>query len=87
MPTILTQDGFSVRIRLPPREHGPPHVHVQRDRGSVAIFLPHDGQDVRVWRVHRMRDADVIASVRIVLANVELLLVEWRKHHGEAGHQ
>jgi hypothetical protein len=29
-----------------------------------------------------MRDADVVAAFRLVEANVEMLLEQWRKYHG-----
>jgi hypothetical protein len=35
MPTVLVQGGFKVRILLPPREHGPAHVHVHKAGGLV----------------------------------------------------
>ena len=82
MPTVLDVDGFQVRIRLPPREHGPAHVHVWKAGTHVVINLPQGDQPLGIRIVHRMRDLDVVAAVRLVEANVELLLTEWRKHHG-----
>jgi hypothetical protein len=82
-PTVLRTCGFQVHIFLPPREHGPAHVHVVRDEGSVVVMLPVGGAPVRVRSVRGMRDADVIAAVRLVAAHAELLLASWRKYHGE----
>jgi len=48
----------------------------------VVINLPQGDQPLGIRIVHRMRDLDVVAAVRLVEANVELLLTEWRKHHG-----
>lgn len=84
MPTVLVQDGFSVRIHLPPREHGPPHVHVHRDGGSVSLTLPSSTEPMSVRHVFRMRNATVVAAYRLVEAHAGFLLAEWRKHHGEA---
>ena len=43
MPTVLDANGFQVRVLLPPREHGPPHVHVHKGGAEVVITLP-DGE-------------------------------------------
>ena len=82
MPTVLVQGGFKVRILLPPREHGPAHVHVHKAGGLVVIDLPTEGRGVRIRTVSRMRVPDVIGAVRLVEANGAMLLGEWRRHHG-----
>lgn len=82
MPTVLESDGFQVRILLPPREHGPPHVHVSRAGAEVVILLPLDGEALAVRTVYRMRTADVIAAVRLVEAHLPLLTQLWRTYHG-----
>lgn len=84
MPTVLERAGFKIRVLLPPREHGPPHVHVYKPGGVVVIDLPDGGRTLSVRRVSGMRDADVVSAFRLVEANVELLLAAWRKYHGEA---
>jgi len=82
VPTVLRDGGFHVRILLPPREHGPPHVHVRKARAVVVIDLPHEGKAIGIRRIRRMRDTDVMTAFRLVEANVELLLEQWRKYHG-----
>lgn len=82
MPTVLQSDGFQVRILLPPREHGPPHVHVSRAGAEVVILLPGEGQALEIKTVYRMRAADVIAAVRLIEANLPLLTQAWRTYHG-----
>jgi hypothetical protein len=82
MPTVLAQGGFKVRILLPPREHGPAHVHVYKAGGLVVIDLPAEGRSVRIRTMSRMRVPDVIGAVRLVEANAAMLLREWRRHHG-----
>ena len=84
MPTVVNVGGFQVRIRLPPREHGPPHVHVRKAGAVVVIDLPDGDRPLRIRPVRRMRDVDVVATVRLVEANAEMLLEQWRKYHGEA---
>jgi uncharacterized protein DUF4160 len=82
MPTVLNVDGFQIRILPPPREHGPAHVHVRKGGTVVVINLPDGDQPFGVRAIQRMRNADVVAAVRIVEANTEMLLEYWRKHHG-----
>ena len=82
MPTVLRDAGFRVRILLPPREHGPAHVHVFKAGSVVVIDLPDKDQSLAIRSIQRMRDVDVVAAFRLVEANVEMLLEQWRKHHG-----
>jgi len=84
MPTVLVQGAFRVRILLPPREHGPAHVHVHKAGGLVVIDLPTEGRSVRIRTMSRMRVPDVIAAVRLVEANAAMLLRERRRHHGHS---
>ena len=78
MPTVLRVDGFDVVILLPPREHGPAHVHVRKAGGEVVIVL----SSLAVHKVEGMRSADVVTAVGIVTNHRDELLAEWRKHHG-----
>lgn len=82
MPTVLVRDGFQVRILLPPREHGPPHVHVWRGGARMVLMLPDQGLPVRVRSVAGMKDPDVMAAFRLVEAHADFLLAEWRRLHG-----
>jgi hypothetical protein len=83
MPTVFRANGFEVRILLPPREHGPPHVHISRSGEMVVIELPDGGMPLRIRTVtRRMTTATVVAAVRLVEEHTEMLLSEWRKYHG-----
>jgi uncharacterized protein DUF4160 len=82
MPTVLVIDGFHVRILVPPREHGPAHVHVWKAGTVVVIDLPEGDQPLSIRKARGMRTADTVAAVRLVEANVEMLLEQWRKYHG-----
>jgi hypothetical protein len=84
MPTVLVVAGFNVRILLPPREHPPPHVHVTRGGAEVVLMLPDGRAGVVVRTIYRMRDSDVIAAVRLVESNADLLLRAWRTYHGDS---
>ena len=71
-----------MRILLPPREHGPPHVHVYKAGGLVVVDLPVQGQPLRIRRISRMRDADVVAAVRLVETLTDKLMEDWERYHG-----
>lgn len=82
MPTILSIDGFVISIRLPPREHGPPHVHVWKGGQHVVISLgdAHVGPALR--DVPGMNKLDVARALRIVESHQEFLVLTWRRLHG-----
>ena len=82
MPTVLVVAGVGVRILLPPRDHPPPHVLVTRGGAEVVRLLQQGRTGVVIRTVYRMREADVIAAVRLVESNAELLLDAWRTYHG-----
>jgi hypothetical protein len=48
----------------------------------VVVNLPEGDQPPTIRRVRGMRTPDVIAAFRVVEANVEMLLNEWRRYHG-----
>jgi hypothetical protein len=78
MPTVLRGGGFDVVILLPPREHGPAHVHARKNGGEVVILL----SSLAVQRVKQMRSADVVTAIGIIADHQEELLAAWRKYHG-----
>jgi hypothetical protein len=78
MPTVLRENGFDIVMLLPPREHGPAHVHVRKAGGEAVIVL----SSLAVRKVEGMRSADVVAAVGIVADHKSELLAAWRKHHG-----
>ncbi len=82
VPTVLRCAGFHVRILLPPREHGPAHVHVYRAGGAVTIDLPDGELPLRIRGVSGMRDADIMVTARLVEDHVEFLHEQWKAIHG-----
>jgi len=83
MPTVLRVDGFRAIIFLPPREHGPAHVHVLKANGEIVIELATDDEPQRVRDVYGMTGRDVIRAFRIVEDHSAMLWTEWRKYHGD----
>ena len=81
MPTVLRIGGFEVIIRLPPREHGPPHVHVFKAGGRVIINLPDAEQPRSVRKVVHMREPDIALAIRLVERHEEYLMSVWRRLH------
>lgn len=79
---MLRAARFRVVIFLPPREHGPPHVHVRNAGGEVVIDLAALGRPQTIREVGGMRTNDVVAAFRIVEEQTEYLLRRWREYHG-----
>ncbi len=82
MPTVLRANGFQIRVYPPPREHGPPHVHIVKGDGSVIIELATTDREPRIRSVVSMRDTDIIAALRLVETHRDFLWVQWRTYHG-----
>jgi hypothetical protein len=80
VPTVLRVGGFQVIVHLPPREHGPAHVHVRHQHGRVVVAL----DPIGVVKVDGMPARDVVRAVRIVEHHIHELLEQWRTFHGEA---
>jgi hypothetical protein len=81
MPTVLRQNGFLVRIYLPPREHPPAHVHVMRGSTEVVIDLRSGCEPPRIREVRGMPDRDVVRAYRIVDEWGDELMKWWRRYH------
>lgn len=83
LPTILRHHGFRVVIYVPPREHGPAHVHVFRTAGEeLVIWLGDASTGPSIGDAVGMRDADAVKAFRVVEAHHAFLLACWRAYHG-----
>jgi hypothetical protein len=84
MPTVLRSGRFRVMSFVPPREHGPPHVHVYKGgEGTVVVLLGREHQLPAIRDVVDVGPRDVARALRIVRAHAEYLRERWRKIHGE----
>jgi hypothetical protein len=83
MVKIHDEGGFRVYVYAPPREHEPPHVHVECvGGGEVVIKLGDDETRPSLWLNHHMSAADAREALRIVEQNQSRFLEDWRKLHG-----
>ena len=71
---VLEEGEFSVYVYAPPREHRPPHAHVECTRGGEVM--------VKLGNDYHMRAEDAREALRIVEQNQERLIEEWRRLHG-----
>jgi hypothetical protein len=83
MARIYAENSLTVYLYRPPREHPPPHVHVESTNGGeVLIKLGTTTEAPSIWSVHGMRKAEVARALRMVEARQEKFLAEWRYRHG-----
>ena len=83
MVKIHDEGGFRVYVYSPPREHRPPHVHVESARGGEVLIRLGEGDTApHLWQNHHMSPADARQAPQIVIANRDRFLAEWRKLHG-----
>lgn len=79
MPTVLSKDGFKVRIYN--NDHLPAHVHVFKAEGEIKIDIGNGKEDPTPIWVEKMSDRDVRRALELVTEHKLKLLEEWRKIH------
>lgn len=79
MPTVLRQNGFSVRIYT--NDHEPAHVHVIKDKGEVKINLIGTEDKPTIVKVWNMSNKDVVKAHALVMAHQTILIKSWEKIH------
>ncbi len=83
MVRVHEEGAFCVYVYSPPREHQPPHVHIECTRGGeVLILLGDDETAPSLWQNHHMGMADAREALRLVALHQMNFLGEWRKLHG-----
>ncbi len=84
MPTVLRADGFRIVMYGPPREHPPPHVHVEYGTsGLVVLRLATGTSPQKVWAVYGMMERDVRRAYCLVDRHHEMLMHAWREIHDQ----
>jgi hypothetical protein len=83
MVKVHEEGPFRVYVYSPPREHQPPHVHVECTRGGEVLILIGDQETAAsLWQNHHMSAADAREALRIVEVHQLRFLEEWRRLHG-----
>lgn len=83
MVRVYDEGGFTVYVYSPPREHQPPHVHVESaNGGEVLILLGDDETRPSMWQNHHMSAPDARAALGIVDEHQQHFLAEWSRLHG-----
>lgn len=82
MVTVHREGPFRVAVYPPPKEHGPPHVHVIRDENEVLINLGDENTAPSLRENRGLGAPDVRRALGIVMEQQEALLAEWRWLHG-----
>lgn len=80
---VHEEGGFRVYVYSPPREHEPPHVHVECMEGGEVLIVLGDGETpAALWQNHHMAAVHAREALGIVERNREAFLAEWRRLHG-----
>jgi hypothetical protein len=83
MVKVHDEGAFRVYLYAPPREHEPPHVHVECTRGGeLVVRLGDERTAPSIWLNHHMAAADAREGLKIVEAQHLRFLEEWRLLHG-----
>jgi hypothetical protein len=80
MPEVFRHGSFVVRVLLPPREHGPAHVHVRCPDGIVIVGLD---PAVELREIHGdVKQATVREILEAIAERQDECIAAWRKYHG-----
>ena len=84
MPTVHGEGVFVLKVYGPPREHPPPHVHVEVGvNGLVVIRLGlHSSDSPKVWQAYNVSDAELLTAYRLVEKHERELRRNWEQLHG-----
>lgn len=83
MVKVHDEGAFRVYVYSPPREHQPPHVHVEcAEGGEVLVFLGAEDTAPLLWQNHHMKAIHALEALRIVQERQQRFLAEWGRLHG-----
>ena len=80
MPTVLRHHGMRVVVNPPPREHGPPHVHVHCADGQIIIDIASDSPFI-IRADRGIGPVDASRALELVEAHIGYLMFSWRDVH------
>lgn len=79
MPEIFREGSFVVRVLLPPREHGPAHVHVWSPEGYMVVQLE---PSLSIREAHGIKSSTAREILSSIEARYDECLAAWRRYHG-----
>lgn len=82
MPRVLQADGYTLYIYT--HDHPPPHVHVRYSGTTCVIGIGDADIAPELIAQGSMRRTDAGRALWIVKDCQEMLLAQWRRHHGPA---
>lgn len=71
MPTILRVRGYRFFFYI--NDHQPPHIHVEKDRGTAKFSL----ENAELVRSKRFNASELNEIRNIVLENIKLFKTKW----------
>lgn len=79
--TVLENEKWKIKVFAPPKEHGPPHVHVMAkgEKAEVKISLV----TLEVLGGTRFSRQTVTGIIKYIHANYEVLWKCWEELHGK----
>ncbi len=84
MPVVIVSGRFRLKIFGPPREHPPPHVHVEYGpTGLSVIRIGRQGEPPMLWESYNMKDRDIAKALELVEHHTVSLLAAWERIHGQ----
>lgn len=78
--TVLETDKWKIKIYAPPREHGPPHVHVILKGSKLEVKI--NLRDLEIMGHTHLSKRAAKEIVRYVHENYDFLMDCWEKLHG-----
>lgn len=79
MPEVLRL--FGLKFYIYTRDHQPPHVHVRSQDGEAKFCI--NEKKIELMEVKNMKSKDVKLAESILEDNINNILKEWIKIHGE----
>jgi hypothetical protein len=79
MPLVLRKGGVAFYIYLPPKEHGPPHVHARTAGLECEFWLTGAVKKNQ----GRLCDRDLRRIWRVIDDHIELFQEQWEVYHGK----
>ena len=79
MPEIFRQGSFVVSVLLPPREHGPAHVHVRCPEGFMVVQLE---PSLLIREAQGVKTSTAREILSAIEARYDECLAAWRRYHG-----